>query len=242
MIASSWAVTLTDGREIVVKRTGYDAGLEAEGLEALAAAGAPVPAVLAVTPDLLVMSHVGGRPDWAGLGAALAAVHRHDGGSFGWHRDNVIGSLPQDNRTSRSWPTFYVDRRIRPHLSTPALPGPVRRRLEVAADGPTRALLDHEPAASLIHGDLWSGNVVDGCYLVDPAVNHADRELELAFMATFGGFPDELWRSYTEAWPLDDGWQRRRPALQLYHLLVHVALFGEGYVGAVVARLDALGW
>ena len=95
---------------------------------------------------------------------------------------------------------------------------------------------------SLVHGDLWAGNVVGGQWLVDPAAQHADRELDLAMAALFGGFPPAFRSGYESVWPLDDGWRDRLPAQQLHHLLVHVALFGGGYVEQVAERLDALGW
>lgn len=242
-IADTRVAVLADGREVVVKRTSTDARLEAEGLTALGDAGAPVPAVLHVAPDLLVLEHVAGEPAWEELGRRLAAVHRADAGdTFGWHCDNVIGSLPQRNTPDASWPSFYTARRIRPFLGADALPDDVRDRLGAACAGPLPELLAHGGPPSLVHGDLWSGNVVDGRWLIDPAVHHADRELDLAFAEVFGGFPDAFHRGYGAVWPLPDGWERRRPALQLFHLLVHVELFGAGYVGAVVARLDRLGW
>lgn len=241
MIADVWAGEV-GGRRVVAKRTGYPAHLEAEGLEVLGAAGASVPEVLAVSDDVLVLEHVEGNGDWAATGRRLATVHRQLGDAFGWPHANVIGPLPQDNTPAEDWPTFYVERRLRPHLDQPALPGDVRDRLAAALDGPARQLLDHGAPPSLVHGDLWSGNVIGGTWLIDPAVHHADREFELAFAALFGGIPRPFWQAYREAWPLDDGWEQRRPALQLYHLLVHVALFGMGYVGAVRSRLDQLGW
>lgn len=241
MIADVWRGQLEDGRAVVVKATDYDATLEAEGLEALAAAGAPVPTVLAVDASTLVMSHVSGPPRWRELGATLAAVHGHRGERFGWHQDNVIGPLPQDNTERESWSEFYIEQRLRPWLDTSDLPASVRRRLRAACDGPLPELLEHGAAPSLVHGDLWSGNIVAGRALIDPAVHHADREFELAFAALFGGIPDDFWEGYHGTWPLDAGWQRRRPALQLYHLLVHVELFGAGYAASVVQRLDQLG-
>lgn len=241
-ICEVWQAALRDGRRVVVKRTPYPAALEADGLAALAAAGAPVPTVLAVDERMLVLERVGGDPDWAGLGAALAALHADTGEAFGWSCDNLIGSLPQDNTPDPHWPTFYVERRIRPWLGARALPRDLAVRLEAACAGPLPALLDTDPAASLIHGDLWSGNVVDGRWLIDPAVCRADRELDLAFADLFGGLPRAFFDAYTAAWPLRAGWQQRRPALQLYHLLVHVELFGGGYVGRVADRVDALGW
>lgn len=241
-IAATWRVETTDGARLVVKRTPYDATLEAEGLRALGAAGAPVPAVHHADTDVLVMDLVSGVPDWPALGAAVAAVHRSTGPAFGWDRDNVIGPLPQPNARLDAWGEFYAERRIRPWLDAAALPAHVRDRLRRALDGPLPDLVDHAPAASLVHGDLWSGNVIDGAYVIDPAVHHADRELDLAYARLFGGLPERFFAGYTDAWPLDDGWQRRRPALQLHHLLVHVKLFGAGYVGSVVERLDTLGW
>ncbi|MGH8895901.1 MAG: fructosamine kinase family protein [Egibacteraceae bacterium] len=164
---------------------------------------------------------------------------------YGWYHDNRIGPLVQPNAWHEEWPAFFAACRIRPHLDAldaQALPPGVRRRIERGLGGPLLALLPAQPPASLVHGDLWAGNVIGGQWLIDPAVAHADREYELAFMALFGGLPDALWAAYEQAWPLEGGWQERRPALQLPHLLAHVRLFGAAYVPAIVDRLDRLGW
>jgi fructosamine-3-kinase len=238
-IAEVVRAELADGRHVVIKATTYDADLEAEGLRALDAAGAPVPEVLHVEPRRLVLAHVAGPPDWAGLGRALARCHQHTADRFGWHRDNVIGPLPQDNTWTASWPTFHLERRLAPYLRD--LPTPLAARLERAMGGPLRDLLDHDPAPSLVHGDLWTGNVVDGRWLIDPAVHHADREVDLAMLSLFGDAPATFHHAYDEVWPLDAGWEARRPALQLGPLLVHVRLFGGGYLGSVARRLDTIG-
>jgi protein-ribulosamine 3-kinase len=99
-------------------------------------------------------------------------------------------------------------------------------------------LLGHQPAASLTHGDLWSGNYLptaEGPALVDPACAYADRETDLALMAMFGGFSERVWAAYQEAWPLPDGWQQRQPLYQLYHYLNHHYLFGGGYGAQALA-------
>jgi fructosamine-3-kinase len=231
---------LDDGTPVVEKRTTYDARLEAEGLDVLRAAGAPTPQVYTVSERELVMAEVSGKADWAALGRTIAQVHRTTGATFGWHRDNIIGPLRQYNPPTRSWPEFFVATRVVPLLD--AVPVAAARRLDVACAGPLADLLDHDCKPSLVHGDLWSGNVVDGAWLIDPAVSYSDREIELAFSTLFGGIPQAFYRAYEEAWPLDDGWQDRRPALQLYHLLVHCHLFGGSYVEMVEDRLAYYGW
>lgn len=233
--------TRREGREVVVKTTDYDARAEADGLRALAAAGAPVPAVISVDADRLVMDAVGGPEDWEALGRALARVHRATAPAYGYSISNFIGALPQDNPWTESWPEFYARHRLEPYLAD--LPTELARRLRAAIeDGRLAGLLDHGQRPSLVHGDLWSGNVVEGRWLIDPAVHYADRELDHAFSAVFGGLPHQMWSAYQEVWPLDEGWEVRRPALQLYHLLVHVRLFGGSYVGMVADRLDRLAW
>lgn len=233
--------TTVDGRAVVVKEPPYDATTEAVGLRALGAAGARVPRVLEATPARLVMEHVTGDGDWAACGRRLATVHRTTGAAFGWERDGVIGPLPMANTPSEDWPRFYAAHRVLPWLGD--LPDVLAGRLGAAIeDGRLTDLLDHDTPASLVHGDLWSGNVVGGEWLIDPAVHRADRELDLAMARLFGGFPTAFFAAYEDVWPLDDGWRDRLPALQLFHLLVHVRLFGGGYVRQVATRLDALGW
>lgn len=233
--------TTVDGLPAVLKEPSYDATTEADGLRALGEAGAHVPRILEATPSRLVLEAVTGDGDWPACGRRLAAVHQTRGPGFGWERDGFIGPLPMSNAYDDDWPRFYAAHRLLPWVDD--LPGDLARRLHRAIeDGRLAALLDHDVAPSLVHGDLWSGNVVGGEWLIDPAVHHADRELDLAMARLFGGFPAAFFSAYEEVWPLDDGWRERLPALQLFHLLVHVRLFGGGYVAQVAARLDTLGW
>ena len=240
-VGDVWRIAFAEADPVVVKHPGTDARLEAEGLEALRRAGAPTPDVIAVDRDVLVLEYVAGPGDLEALGRAVATVHRTTADRFGWHHDNVIGPLWQANTWSANWHGFYAARRLAPHLDAlPAVPaGRIRSAID---DGRVEALLDHDAPPSLVHGDLWAGNVVGERWLIDPAVHYADRELDLAMLALFGGVPDTFAQGYDEVWPLDDGWEARRPALQLYHLLVHVRLFGSGYQAAVTSRLHQLGW
>lgn len=228
---------------MAVKETSYDARLEAEGLEALRTAGADTPRIVEATPSRLVLEWVDGAPAWSKLGRSLAEAHRHTNDRFGWHRDNVIGPLPQHNAWHDSWGAFFAERRVRTHLDDRAIPRDIAARLDHACDGQLQDLLEeHGPKPALIHGDLWSGNIVAGRALIDPAVSYADREMDLAFLAFFGGVPAAFIDAYVAESPLPEGWEARRPALQLHHALVHVRLFGGSYVARVESILSTLGW
>lgn len=153
----------------------------------------------------------------------------------------MIGPLPQANPATDDWPTFLVEARLRPYLDV--LPADVARRLGAAIErGAVAELADHGAPPSLVHGDLWSGNVLADRWLLDPAVHHADREIDLAMLELFGTVGPQLRAGYEREWPLDEGWERRLPLLQLPPLLVHVRLFGASYLPGITSRLDTLGW
>jgi fructosamine-3-kinase len=224
---------------------------EARGLRALAAAGAVrVPAVIAVgeAPAFVLsewLDGAGARPDQATLGEQLAALHRHTAPAFGLDRANFIGGTPQLNAWSATWPAFFREQRLLPQIARAAaaglLPASRRHALERLV-----ARLDDLLAApaspSLIHGDLWGGNVVaapgGAPALIDPAVSYSHREAELAFTELFGGFSARFYAAYAAAWPLDPGYAERRDLLNLYHLINHLNLFGEAYGPQIDATLS----
>ena len=216
---------------------------EADGLAALRAAGIRAPEAFShgVTEGraYLVLEYLdlGGRQDFAALGRMLASAHRKPGARFGWRRDNYIGATPQQNSWSEDWTDFWMERRLRPQVE-------LARGNGFSLTVPSSKVLEgHQPVASLLHGDLWSGNAgftTEGPVVFDPAVYYGDREADLAMTELFGGFSREFYRAYDEAWPLDEGYERRKPMYNLYHLLNHLNLFGAGYLGQVEATLSRL--
>jgi fructosamine-3-kinase len=226
---------------------------EAAGLAELAACGAVrVPQPLAAGREgahaFLVLEWLafGGGGHDAALGYALAAMHRHAAPRFGWHRDNTIGTTPQQNGWSDDWCTFFGERRLAPQAARLAdgghggLAAAVRR---VIAALPA-LLAGHAPRPSLLHGDLWSGNagaLPNGePVLFDPAVYYGDREADLAMTELFGGFSADFHSAYRAAWPLDEGYARRRRLYNLYHVLNHANLFGGGYFAQARGMVDTL--
>jgi fructosamine-3-kinase len=217
---------------------------EARSLSALNDAGAVrVPRVKAVGPAWLLLEWlepgVPSESAWAELGRALATLHRVQAGEFGWASDNCIGPLRQFNGAMRTWPAFWFERRLAPQWEQACagewFDAADRRAFERMTDRLDELLAAGDTdGASLLHGDLWSGNahaMNDGIALIDPSSYHGHREVDLAMTELFGGFDARFHAAYTEAFPLEPGYREaRRDIYQLYYLLVHVNLFGAGFV------------
>ncbi len=254
-INDAYRVELDDRRTIFVKTHRrappgmYDA--EADGLAWLSEGPLRVPRVIAVTEEALALEWLELSSRGSGfervLGRGLAELHRLGAPSFGYTRDNFLATIPQDNTPESgptSWPTFWIERRVRPlceqAIASGAMPD-VRARLDELRSKRDRFGPDEPPAR--LHGDLWWGNVVavDGepC-VIDPAVYGGHREVDLAMLALFGGVSASLVAAYEEVWPLAAGWRDRVALWQLYPLAAHAVLFGGGYGGQVAHTLDRL--
>jgi protein-ribulosamine 3-kinase len=251
------AVVEDDGRAFFVKLNAPERldmfEAESEGLAALAAARAirvpePICVGVAGNESFLVMERLdlGGRLDGERAGRQLAELHRATAEHFGWHRDNTIGSTPQINRSHHDWVDFWRDCRLGPQLRLAAANG-YRGRLQSAGEhllSKLDALIGHEPPPSLLHGDLWGGNIgatpEDEPVIFDPAVYHGDREADLAMTELFGGFGSRFQAAYREAWPLDSAYATRRILYNLYHVLNHLNLFGGGYLNQSQSMIERL--
>jgi fructosamine-3-kinase len=265
-INDAYEVAFADGRRLFVKtnarapRAMFPA--EARGLGWLAEAGAlRVPSVVAVSreegdaaPFLALELVEPGAPARGfdeRLGRGLAALHRFGAPGFGLDHDNFIGRLPQSNAAVQGgeggWAEFYRTRRLEAQLRRAADRGAASARMKRGFDrlfAELPELVGPEEPPARLYGDLWGGNLLcddagQPC-LIDPAVYGGHREIDLAMMRLFGGFGARVFAAYDEAFPLADGHEARVPLYQLYPLMVHVNLFGGGYVGSVEAALDRL--
>lgn len=177
-----------------------------------------------------------GKDLWENFGTTLAAMHHLPNKYFGWDHDNYIGSLQQKNTRQENWDIFFAQCRIQPLAKKLFESGQFSKQdLQNAESFCTRIgnLFPREPA-SLLHGDLWSGNfMATGTGLpafFDPAVYHGHREMDIGMTRLFGGFDNRFYEAYHAAWPLEKGWQQRLDLTQLYPLLVHAVLFGGHYI------------
>lgn len=251
------AVTLSgrDGSAYFVKLNAASAqamfAAEAEGLAALAVTQTvrvPVPVCQGVAAGraylVLEQLDLDGRGRCDGmLGEQLAALHRHTDARYGWHRDNTLGSTPQINTPEKDWVVFWRTHRLGFQLALAAHKGHRGKLL----DKGERLMADLEPLfsdvtpmASLLHGDLWSGNAAvtrrGEPVIFDPALYYGDRETDLAMTELFGGFSADFYAAYQAAWPLDPGYAVRKTFYNVYHILNHLNLFGGSY-GAQAERM-----
>jgi len=251
--------TLGDGRGAFVKADPAESGgqapafaAEANGLRWLAAAAeaAPVPQVLGVDENLLVIELLPpGRPTPQAareFGAALARTHAAGAPSFGAPWPGYIASLPLANTPGTAWGSWYAEHRLVPYLRKASdrggLSGADVSLVEAVVARAGELAGPPEPP-SRIHGDLWSGNVLwsgGRGWLIDPAAHGGHRETDLAMLTLFGApHLDEVMRAYDETAPLADGYRQRVPLHQLHPLLVHVCLFGASYAGQLRAAARA---
>lgn len=176
----------------------------------------------------------GNNSSWLEMGRQLAQMHSSGtANKFGWNMNNTIGSTPQINDWMDNWADFFAEKRIGYQLKLAKRKGGSFPDTDKVVAAVRDKLADRQPEASIVHGDLWSGNAditADGKPIIfDPATYYGDREVDIAMTEVFGGFPGSFYQGYNQQWQLDSGYQKRKTIYNLYHILNHFNLFGAGY-------------
>ena len=221
---------------------------EAKGLSLLALSNSlKIPHVVFVGTaghyQFLLLQHieegVRGGNYWEHFGSRLATLHKTSSATFGLDHDNYIGSLRQHNNESPTWVDFFITQRLMRQVEVAVNAGRLDTTTSKGFDRLFARLpsLLPEEAPSLLHGDLWSGNLMttsdgDPC-VIDPAVYFGHREVDLAMTQLFGGFDKRFFDVYNDTFPLLAGYEERLDVYNFYPLLVHVNLFGGGYASQV---------
>ncbi|OQK18724.1 hypothetical protein AU255_09290 [Methyloprofundus sedimenti] len=181
------------------------------------------------------------------LGSKLAELHEIKRDYFGWHHDNFIGSNQQKNTRDNNWVNFWQEQRLTAQLKLAAdngYTGKIQSQGEKLCQLIPVFFSDYQPQASLLHGDLWSGNaaadLAGQAIIYDPACYYGDREADIAMTELFGGFSANFYAAYSEHWPLDSGYKTRKNLYNLYHILNHLNLFGNGYLRQVEVMMQQL--
>ena len=257
-IGEVYRAELTDGTPIVAKvdrEGGANLGREAYMLRYLSVnSDLPVPEVYHGSEALLLMEFVEGESRFSPAAERhaaelLAGLHGITAEEYGHERDTLIGSLDQPNPWTRSWAKFFREHRLLYAAGVAhgagRLPDEDLRRVDRLAERLEEIIGEPNPP-SLIHGDAWSANVLAKddrlTAFLDPAIYHADPEIELAYINLFNSFGEPFMQRYAEIRPIPDAFfEARRDLYSLYPLLVHTYYFGGGYLGMVRGVLGRFG-
>jgi fructosamine-3-kinase len=176
---------------------------------------------------------------WEEFAIQLAKLHQYTNSSFGLNYSNYIGSLVQYNNQHKSWTDFFIQERLYTQIKlareNSQIESSTSTKFEKLFNRLNEIFPEEQPA--LLHGDLWSGNfIIDekgSPVIMDPAVYYGHREMDIAMTKLFGGFSNQFYNAYNNHFRLENGWEKRIDICNLYPLMVHVNLFGGGYVGQV---------
>ena len=215
---------------------------EVTGLRQLKTNYKHIPKVIGFSDYFLILSFIPVVDSkfsfWKNLGIQLAELHKIRQKDFGFYEDNFIGRAPQKNKNPNhfDWPDFFWKNRIEHKLNSLFEKNKFQLKKESYLELKNKVyqtLSNHSCHPSIVHGDLWRGNVLcdskQQAFLIDPAVYYGDREVDLAMTECFGGFSSIFHETYRKVYPLSEGYEKRKHIYNLFHILNHFVIFGDNY-------------
>ena len=227
---------------------------EAQGLELLRNGRVESPIIVdqfeSDDLQLLILNYINqeapGKKFWIRFAEDLSRLHQNSFANFGLEHSNYIGSLDQENKVMSSWEKFFIENRLKPLIKKGFDKGLLHKGHLLKFETLFKVLQDLIPSEkpSLLHGDLWSGNLLCGIgqvpIFIDPAVYYGHREVDIAMTKMFGGFDPIFLSQYNEIYPLIKGWEKRLEIHNLYPSLVHLNLFGKSYLAGIESVLEKI--
>ncbi len=222
---------------------------ENKGLELLAKSTFRIPKTICYGNfkkySYLILEYIThGKINWEIFGEKLAHLHKKNSSKFGLDYDNYIGSIIQKNSYENTWEEFYINQRIIYLTSIARDKGLLRKndikKIETLCNKINELIPETTPC--LIHGDLWSGNLISDSknepVLIDPAVYYGHPEMDWSMLSLFGNYPTIAIERYNEINTIEKGFENRKEVHQLYPLLVHLILFGKVYYKSVMSIIE----
>ena len=222
---------------------------EKKGLELLEQSNFIIPKIFSIGSfrklDYLILEYIkpGKAISWEKFGENLANLHQISNAKFGLNYDNYIGSIHQINNYENNWLNFYTNHRVIQLMIIARNKNLLNYQDCRKIESMCSSFKDYIPftVPSLLHGDLWSGNIIcsenGSPVLIDPAVYFGHPEIDWAMLDLFGNYPQYSFEIYNEINPLEIGFEERKSIHQLYPLLVHLVLFGRSYYSSVMSKV-----
>ncbi len=209
-----------------------------------------LPEVIEVNNQKLILEKINQQTptstQWFRFGECLAQLHHLEQPIYGFKTDNYIGRNSQKNLLLKDWGTFFFKYRLLHQVSLiqdKAIQESFCNTLDSKKQSILNLLNDKKIHPSLVHGDLWSGNVLfdeNNAWLIDPAVYYADREVDIAMTEMFGGFSQSFYEGYDAVYLRTDEYRQKKPIYNLYHYLNHYNLFGSSYYSGCKTLLESI--
>jgi len=182
------------------------------------------------------------------LGKGLGEMHLNsteaNPKNFGYPVEGFIGLTNQKKGWEKNWTDCFLNLRIIPQLSILKSNVLNKETINKVIGKIKLELINHNPVNTLVHGDLWSGNIgIDKNgkgVLFDPASWWADNEVDIAMSKLFGGFGREFYEEYHKIFPIKKGFEKRIIIYNFYHILNHANMFGESYFNQVKNYVKAI--
>ena len=253
-IFEAYKITLSNGQTYFVKYQSTSSQQLINEANMLRTLGGTIytPKVLASCKHCLILEWIEERfkqSNQAQLGRDLASLHRITQDYYGFNVDNHIGTTPQLNASDKhinNWIDFFWNYRLLFQINLANTNGHLNRvdyQSLMAVKDTLPSLIDIDITPALLHGDLWSGNVMStdsGPCFIDPACYFGHREIDFSLTFMFGGFTEEFYSTYEQEFPFDQGFEQRKPLYMLYHYLNHLNIFGSGYHANVMNCVSQL--